>query len=49
MPLINVTDSLIINRAHLEKEVSDLYERLMKVRKFGLNYVDQLMFTVRHV
>lgn len=49
MPLINVTGSAIINRTRLEKEVPDLDERLMKMRKFGLNYVDQAIATVRQI
>lgn len=40
LPLINVTGSAVMNRSRIEKEVPDLDERLKKMRKFGLGYVD---------
>ncbi|MCQ8895011.1 DUF6091 family protein [Limnobacter humi] len=49
MPLINVTGSAVINRTRLEKEVPDLDDRLMKMRKFGLSYVDQAIATIRNI
>lgn len=49
MPLINVTGSAVINRTRLEKEVPDLDERLMKMRKFGLTYVDQAIGAIRQI
>lgn len=49
MPLINVTGSAVINRSRLEKEVPDLDDRLKKMRKFGLTYVDQAIATIRQI
>ncbi|WP_335618481.1 putative solute-binding protein [Limnobacter sp.] len=47
MPLLNVTGSAIINRTRLEKEIPDLDERLKKMRKFGLGFIDQALDAVR--
>lgn len=47
MPLVNVTGAAVINRTRLEKEVPDLDERLMKMRKFGLQFIDQAIATVQ--
>ncbi|HEX4878229.1 MAG TPA: putative solute-binding protein [Limnobacter sp.] len=49
MPLINVTGAALINRERLEKEVPDLDERLMKMRRFGLQYVDQAIAAIRQI
>ncbi|HEX4843641.1 MAG TPA: putative solute-binding protein [Limnobacter sp.] len=49
MPLINVTGSALINRERIEKEVPDLDDRLMKMRKFGLQYVDQAIAAIRQI
>jgi hypothetical protein len=40
LPLVNLTGSVIMNRTRIEKEVPDLDERMMKLRKFGVQFVD---------
>ena len=49
MPLLNVTGSAVINRTRLEKEVPDLDERLKKMRKFGLGFIDQAIAAVQTI
>ncbi len=41
MPLIQITGSAIINRGKFEKEIPDLDDRIKKLRRFGLRYLDQ--------
>jgi len=40
IPLVNLTGSVVINRTRIEKEVPDLDERMLKLRKFGVQFVD---------
>jgi len=49
MPLLNVTGSAIINRTRLEKEIPDLDDRLKKMRKFGLGFIDQALDAVKTI
>lgn len=49
MPLINVSGSAVINRERIEKEVPDLDERLKKIRKFGLRYIDQAIAAIKQM
>lgn len=49
MPLINVSGSAVIDRTRLEKEVPDLDDRLLKMRKFGLRYVDQAIGAIEQM
>ncbi|MDH4395375.1 MAG: DUF6091 family protein [Limnobacter sp.] len=46
MPLINISGAAVINRSRLEKEVPDLDDRLKKMRKFGMRYIDQAIATI---
>jgi hypothetical protein len=41
LPLINVTGSAVINRGKFEKEIPDLDDKIKKLRKFGLRFLDQ--------
>lgn len=46
MPLVNISGAAVINRTRLEKEVPDLDDRLKKMRKFGMRYIDQAIATI---
>lgn len=47
LPLINVTGTALLNRERIEKEVPDLDDRLKKMRKFGLQYLDTAFQAIR--
>lgn len=49
LPLINVTGTALMNRSRIEKEVPDLDERLKKMRKFGLGYVDLAIDAIKQM
>ncbi|HEX5485387.1 MAG TPA: putative solute-binding protein [Limnobacter sp.] len=49
LPLINVTGTALLNRERIEKEVPDLDDRLKKMRKFGLQYLDMAFDAIRRV
>ncbi|HEX4878450.1 MAG TPA: putative solute-binding protein [Limnobacter sp.] len=41
LPLGQVTGSAVINRTKFEKEIPDLDDKIKKLRKFGLRFLDQ--------
>lgn len=49
MPLVNVTGSAVINRSRIEKEVPDLDDRLKKMRRFGLRFIDQAIDAIQTI
>ncbi len=40
LPLLNLTGSVVMNRTRFEKEIPDLDDRLRKMRKFGVQFLD---------
>jgi hypothetical protein len=40
LPLLNLTGSVVMNRTRFEKEIPDLDNRLQKMRKFGVQFLD---------
>lgn len=49
LPLINVTGTILLDRSRIEKEVPDLDEKLMALRKFGLRYMDEAFAAIERV
>lgn len=47
LPLAMVTGSAVINRTKFEKEIPDLDEKIKKLRKFGLRFLDQGIEVIR--